>query len=265
MTLALHLPLAPLLLVQAHRARQRIPKLPEADGPRHGTVGHGPPLRVWIVGDSSAAGVGVATQDQALAGCLAPALARNAGVSLHWRVLARSGLNTQEVVGLVDELLAQAEPDAGPRTADVAVVVTGVNDIVDRLPDAAVNAARSQVLHHLREHFQVRHVVWTPMAPMGEFVGLPQPLRWIAGREAARHGRALTHWIATQSGTSQMNFKMPVGDPSLLARDGFHPGPPLYRMLGEVLAEHIATEVWPSLQPPGLGTGRGLPAASIAT
>ena len=51
----------------------------------------------------------------------------------------------------------------------------------------------------------------------------------------------------------------------LLARDGFHPSPPLYRMLGEVLAGYIATEVWPSLQPPGLGTGRGLPAASIAT
>ena len=260
MTLAIHLALAPLLLLQARRARLRIPKLPEAQGPRHGRIGDGPTLRLWLVGDSSAAGVGAATQEQALVGCRASELARRARVSLHWRVLARSGVNTQEVVGLIDELLAQAEPDsvpdAGPIIADVAVIVTGVNDVVDRLSNAAVNAARSQVLRHLRERFQVRHVVWTPMAPMGEFVGLPQPLRWIAGREATHHAQALTRWVATQSDTSQMNFKMPVGDPSLLARDGFHPGLPLYRMLGEVLAGHIATEVLPSLQPAWAGGAR---------
>ena len=177
MTLAIHLALAPLLLLQARRARLRIPKLPEAQGPRHGRIGDGPTLRLWLVGDSSAAGVGAATQEQALVGCMASELARRARVSLHWRVLARSGVNTQEVVGLIDELLAQAEPDsvpdAGPIIADVAVIVTGVNDVVDRLSNAAVDAARSQVLRHLRERFEVRHVVWTPMAPMGEFVGLP--------------------------------------------------------------------------------------------
>ena len=98
-----------------------------------------------------------------------------------------------------------------------------------------------------------------------DVIGLPQPLRWIAGHEAASHEAALTRWLATQPDASQMDFRMPACDPSLLARDGFHPGPPLYRMLDEVLAGHIATEVLPMLQPLRLGTGRGLPAASIAT
>ena len=77
--LALKLALAPLLLAQAVHTRRRLPRLPEAAGAREGVVGRGAELDLLIVGDSSAAGVGVDTQDDALAGCLSRALARHAG------------------------------------------------------------------------------------------------------------------------------------------------------------------------------------------
>ena len=62
--------LGPLLLLQGRRVRRSVPRLPEPTGPRSGCVGAGRSLRVLIAGDSAAAGVGSANQDQALSGQL---------------------------------------------------------------------------------------------------------------------------------------------------------------------------------------------------
>ena len=50
--------LAPLLVAQALRTRRVTPRLPEAAGERSGTQGEGPRLRLLVLGDSAAAGVG---------------------------------------------------------------------------------------------------------------------------------------------------------------------------------------------------------------
>ena len=65
----------PLMYIQGMIVRKYAAELPEAIGPRAGTIGHGKPLRVLVLGDSSAAGVGVNTQDEAIAGQLAAQLA----------------------------------------------------------------------------------------------------------------------------------------------------------------------------------------------
>ncbi len=240
MTLALKLPLAPLLIAQALYARWRVPRLPEAAGPREGSVGSGAPIALWIVGDSSAAGVGVATQDDALAGALAPALARQAGAAVRWRLIARSGVNSAQALDLLAE-------SAGDATADVAVVVTGVNDVVDRIAPPAAVAARARLVAVLQARHHVRHVVFTPVPPMQRFAGLPQPLRWIAGLDAAAHQRALDAWVQGRPGVTCLDDRLPLDDPALLARDGFHPAAPLYRRWGETLGAHIARDVWPAL------------------
>jgi lysophospholipase L1-like esterase len=238
MSLPIKLALMPLLLLQAVHARRTIPKLPEAAGARRGEAGHGEPgLRLLIVGDSSAAGVGVDHQDDALAGRLSHALARRLGQRVVWQVCARSGVTSAQAI----ELLHDAHP------ADVAVVVTGVNDVVDQVRPAAAMAARSRLLQALRERAAVRHTVMTPVPPMQRFAGLPQPLRWVAGHDAAAQEAALARWVAQQPGVSHLPFDLPLDNPALLARDGFHPGLPLYWHWGEALAEHIASQVWPHM------------------
>lgn len=233
-TLALKLALSPLLLTQALQTRRRLPRLPEAAGPRRGCVGDGTlRLGLLIVGDSSAAGVGVTSQDDALAGCLSRALAQRLGLSVHWQLCARSGITSAQACELV------AEADA----ADVAVVVTGVNDVVDQVRPATAMAARRQLVQALVQRTGARQVVMTPVPPMHRFSGLPQPLRWVAGRDAAAHERALAGWAQVQPGVSHLRFDLPLDDPNMLARDGFHPAAPLYRLWGDALAEHIATAV----------------------
>ena len=104
-------------------------------------------------------------------------------------------------------------------------------------------AARRQLVQALVQRTGARQVVMTPVPPMHRFSGLPQPLRWVAGRDAAAHERALAGWAQVQPGVSHLRFDLPLDDPSMLARDGFHPAAPLYRLWGDALAEHIATAV----------------------
>lgn len=71
------------------------------------------------------------------------------------------------------------------------MVVTGVNDVVGRLPPSRAAAARTALHAWLVRERGARHVVYSTVPPMGEFRGLPQPLRWFAGRDARAHDAAL--------------------------------------------------------------------------
>lgn len=226
----LKLALAPVLLGQGLWVRARTPRLPEAAGPRAGRCeGSGEPLRLLVLGDSSAAGVGVAQQHQALAQPLARAWAQQQGRPVHWQLHARTGCNTPGLAALLPR----------PATAvDVAVVVSGVNDVVDRLAPAAAVAARQGLQGLLHTHWQARQVLHLALPPMGQFTALPQPLRWLAGREAAAHDQALREWAEGQVAARHVPLP-PMRDASLLAADGFHPGAGGYRLMVQAVLQAL--------------------------
>ncbi|KVG67335.1 SGNH/GDSL hydrolase family protein [Burkholderia cenocepacia] len=204
--------LGPLLFAQGRYVRRVTPRLPEAAGPRSGEAGDGPPLRVLVLGDSAAAGVGVATQSDALAGQLARALAVTHRVS--WKLLARTGLTTQD---LVDWLAAEpAEP------FDVAVTSLGVNDVTGGVSPARWLAAQAALVGLLAARFQVEHAVLSAVPPMERFPALPQPLAWYLGLRAKRLNAALAGWAATQPHCTFLRVALPL-ERHLMAADGFHP------------------------------------------
>jgi hypothetical protein len=88
--------LAPVLLVQGRRVRRTALELPEAAGPREGLSGTGAAFSLLVLGDSAAAGVGIATQDEALTGCLVRTLSTERTVQ--WRLVARSGDRLSDVL-----------------------------------------------------------------------------------------------------------------------------------------------------------------------
>jgi lysophospholipase L1-like esterase len=236
--LAAALPLAPLLVWQGRRVRRDTPKLPEAEGAREGRVGAdriGRPLRLLIVGDSSAAGVGATLQSDALSGRLTVLLGASLLRPLDWRLVARSGITTREALGLLDE--TPADP------FDVAVVALGVNDVtavrlVSRWLD---DVERLQARLHARH--RVRRVLWSGLPPMHRFPALPQPLRGVMGLHARALDAALGRWCAARPGGLRplaTHVPMPaMTDPALVATDGFHPGPGAYRVWADALAPHV--------------------------
>ena len=243
MSLTAKLMLSPLLVLQALATRARLPRLPEPEGDREGAVGRGTSLRLLITGDSSAAGVGVDHQRHALASRLAKRLAEEVPLRVHWQLRARSGLTTAQTLAWLRE-----HRGAEPLMADIAVVVTGVNDVVDQVPSQRALARREALANWLRNGCGAQHVVFAPLPPVHEFPGLPQPLRWVAGADARRHNEALSDWAASRADVSCVTMDMSL-NPSVMAADGFHPGEPVYRYCANTIARHIARQVWPQMAP----------------
>ncbi len=209
--------LAPVLLVQALHVRRHALRLPEADGARTGRAGDGAPLSVLILGDSAAAGVGVESQAQGLAGQL---VARLAGSHrLDWTLWAKSGRGSRQVLALLEREHA--------RPFDVALTSIGVNDITSGVRVADWLAQQARIRGLLRTKFGVRRIVVSEVPPMRHFRALPQPLRWALGQRAQRFNRALRESVSGEDDVRLLTVSFPA-DGDYLAKDGFHPNAAAY-------------------------------------
>jgi len=239
--------LSPLLLLQAVRVRATALQLPEAEGPRRGRV-RAPagrarsdaPLRLLVVGDSSAAGVGVAHQREALVGHLARTLADELGRPVHWQLVARTGDTTGEALAHLRE--HQARGDLDP--ADLLVTALGVNDVVQQVP-VARSLQQLQALHALAsEAAGVRYWLHSGLPPMHQFPLLPKPLRWVLGSQAELLNRHLQASLGDQRDRALRRLPPALrvdADSALMAADGFHPGPQGYAVWGRALGQFAAS------------------------
>lgn len=209
--------LLPVLVAQALRVRQSALKLPEAAGPRSGVMGAGPDLRLLILGDSSAAGVGAGYQEMALAGQLTQKLAETHRVV--WQLEATTGHTTRDALRRLNAL--------GDLHFDVAVVALGVNDVTHAVPLFRWLKMQRELIEILSRRHGVSRICLSGLPPMGEFPLLPNPLRWVLGRQARRFDRHLRHMISNYSHVSvtPMEFDLDI---SHMAEDGFHPSPRVY-------------------------------------
>jgi len=233
LALAFKVALAPLLIAQALQTRRRAPVLPEASGARDGRAGAGaePSIRVLVIGDSSAAGVGVDVQDRAVVGFLVRTLVER-GETVAWSLRAKSGLTTRGVHAWLER-----DP---PAPADIAVVITGVNDVLEQVSAGRAVRDRAALAAWLLGRRLAAHVVFAPLPPIHQFPLLPEPLRRVLGGDARRHDRALGRWVATRDDVSHAHIDL-VLSTATMASDGFHPGEPVYRVCGEALGRHVAT------------------------
>ncbi|MEM6770031.1 MAG: GDSL-type esterase/lipase family protein, partial [Bacteroidota bacterium] len=119
---ALALPQLPFMARDGKRILNAVPKLPDASGPS-GTanLGAGPPFRLLCIGESTMAGVGVATHAEGFAGTLATTLSQQLAREVHWKVYAKSGATARRLI--VKVLPQIKEPEA-----DLIVVATAGND-----------------------------------------------------------------------------------------------------------------------------------------
>lgn len=222
--------LGPLFLAQGAYARLATPRLPEPLGSRQGTVGAGQALRLLVMGDSCAAGVGVNTQEEALSRMLVSRLAGDFQVS--WRLLARSGLVTREAPRLLRQLCGE--------TFDVAVVSVGGNDVVSWLEVSTWRKQLAALIDALHREAGVREVVISYIPPMHLFIAMPQPLRWYVGRKTVSFNAHMERLICSRPHCHFLEPDIPL-DSSLLAVEGFHPGPIIYQLWADSATTIIKT------------------------
>ncbi len=193
-----------------------------------GDTGTGSPLRVLILGDSAAAGVGVSSQDEALCGRLVAELALTHRVS--WSLIAKSGATTEGTTRHLMRCPAQQ--------FDIVVVSLGANDVTGRRVLASWLKDVGTLVALLRSRFSARHILLSGVPPMHAFPGFPQPLRWYLGTKARQYNAALSHWTAGEPGCEHVALTPPNGE-GLFATDGMHPGPLAYRLWSAELAKRI--------------------------
>jgi len=225
------LALFPALLIQGNRVKKNTIRLPEAEGARDGITGQGQTLTLLILGDSAAAGVGVAHQNDALLGAVVSALQHQ--YQVHWRLEAQSGDTTSQVIQKTQKMVNQKY--------DVVVTSVGVNDVT-RLMSARTWIKQQQQFYQLiQAKFQPELIIATGVPPMHLFPALPNPLSWLFGQYAKQMNFQLEKMIAKQKDMQWIEYDIQKYQSMNLemAKDGFHPSKEIYQIWGKEVADRI--------------------------
>jgi lysophospholipase L1-like esterase len=228
---------AGLLYGELALARRAIPsrtEAPLADGD-YGRPDGTRPLRLAVIGDSSAAGVGCDTVDQTPGALLAHALV-DRGYQVHLDVLAVSGSLSADLAAQVSRALLSPP--------DLAVICIGANDVTHFIPPDVAAPQLGEAVRRLRTAGVAVLVATCP--DLGSVRSVPQPLRRVGHHLCRRMTRAQTRAVS-RAGGLPVDVGRALGrafarqDQELFSPDRFHPSPQGYRALVDTLLEPMDT------------------------
>lgn len=234
---------ASVLAIEA-RAATRREYADAADAPsvsgRYGDLA-GAPIRLAVLGDSTAAGLGVTRVEQTVGGRLAAMLA-DAGYQVMLDGLGVSGSRAADLRPQVSRALVRQRPD-------LTVLLIGANDATHLTALADVRRHLGDAVRRLRESGSA--VVVGTCPDMGAVRALAQPLRAIVGWRG-RQVADVSADAVTEAGGAPVDLAARTGpvfraDPGTLSRDAFHPSADgyglwamaLYPAVAEAAAQHV--------------------------
>ena len=174
-------PISPFLLLQGQITRWKVGVLPDAEGDRHGLVGDGPdPARLFVIGESTVAGLGARRHELALAGQFAARLSEQIERPVEWQVLGKNGVTARRTI---DELLPQM-PDG---EFDYLLVGLGGNDVMRLSSPRTWRRDMMELLGILRNRFP-NAVIFISNCPMIILSPImPEPIKTILWQLSQMH------------------------------------------------------------------------------
>ena len=227
---------AGLLTAQAFEARRRIGRrmtsAPYADG-RYGS-GPGTSIRLAILGDSGAAGLGAGHPEDTIGAILATGLAQVSGRTVTLSNHAVIGAQTSDLDGQVDRAL-WTKPH-------VAVIMIGANDITHVVPRSLSARRLRRAVARLRE--SGTEVVMATCPDLGTVKPVPQPLRSVMRRASRRHAAAQAEATLAAGGRPvSLGDRLGSGfddHPDIMfSADRFHPSTDGYSALAQALLPEV--------------------------
>jgi lysophospholipase L1-like esterase len=215
------IPAAPVLYAQGRRLRRDTPRLPDAAAPWFGSVAGPEPLRLLVLGDSTAAGVGADTQNDALAGHLARELGALTGRGVEWRAVGRNGASSRD---LITDYLGDAASDS----FDIVFLSVGANDALGLRPRWAFARDIRSIINRLREANPNSIILMSSLPAFFRFELLPNPLKFnlyvhsMSLEDAARA-------VIAKTAAAHMSPPPPPYTADFFATDLFHPSASGYR------------------------------------
>ncbi|MFH0244053.1 SGNH/GDSL hydrolase family protein [Streptomyces sp. HK10] len=248
-----------LLMAEVRLARRRVGGSddvpPVADGV-YGTAvaSAGPgaqatPLRLAVLGDSTAAGQGVHRPRQTPGALLAAGLAAVAERPVRLRNVALSGACSDDLDRQVSRLLENGGTD-GDGPPDVCVVMIGANDVTHRVPPAASVRLLRDAVARLRA--AGCEVVVGTCPDLGTVEPVAQPLRWLARRMSRRLAAAQTVAVVEQGGRTVslgdlLGPEFEANPRELFGPDNYHPSAEGYATAAMAFLPTLcaALDLWP--------------------
>ncbi|GAA1760779.1 SGNH/GDSL hydrolase family protein [Nocardioides hankookensis] len=190
----------------------------------------GPAIKVVLLGDSSAAGYGVARVEETPGAVLASGVAERGDRRVHLRDFAVVGAMSSDLSAQVDKAL--------PTRPDVAVILIGANDVTHTVLPAASVRHLVESVRRLREA-DVAVVVGT-CPDLGTIKPIMPPLRQVARAWSRRIAAAQTIAVVEEGGRtvslgSILGPEFAAAPAVLFGPDQFHPSASGYRSLVQVL------------------------------
>ncbi|TDU77841.1 SGNH/GDSL hydrolase family protein [Streptomyces sp. KS 21] len=215
---------------------------PEAGpGPEPGTV----PLRLAMLGDSTAAGLGVRRARQTPAALLASGLAAVAERPVELRNVALSGAMSDDLDRQAGLLL-----DGGLPPPDVCVIMIGANDVTRRMPPTQSVRHLTSAVRRLR--LAGAEVVVGTCPDLGTIEPVYQPLRWLARRVSRQLAAAQTIGVValgarTVSMGDLLGPEFAANPREMFGPDSYHPSAEGYATAAMAVLPTLcaALALWP--------------------
>ncbi|MFE9022406.1 SGNH/GDSL hydrolase family protein [Streptomyces sp. NPDC007808] len=242
-----------LLLAEVRLARRHVGNgtnnhVPNADGRYgrlYGTVGAAP-LRLTLLGDSTAAGQGVHRAGQTPGALLASGLAAVAERPVLLRNVALPGARSDDLDRQV--ALVLADPALTP---DICVIMIGANDVTNRMPPTRSVRHLSAAVRRLRT--AGAEVVVGTCPDLGTIEPVQQPLRWLARRASRQLAAAQTIGVVEQGGRTVslgdlLGPEFAANPRELFGPDNYHPSAEGYATAAMAVLPTVcaALGLWPA-------------------
>jgi len=241
------LPLLPVLYFQGKKLRKEVPELPEAQG-IEGFVSkrEGATLKVLAIGESTMAGVGAKTHEEAFIGTLAKELAQKLNVNIHWKVYAKSGYTLKRVT---HKILPQVEET----NADLIVVGMGANNAFKLSSTSKWTKDVAELIKTIRVQFPKTPIAFINMPPIKDFPVFTSTMKFVMGnlvnlfgneleKEVKNHDAVFfnSEKLSFDNWTERFGYKK---DPALFFSDGVHPTVLTYQMWARDFSDFLVKEV----------------------
>ncbi|MFD7168015.1 SGNH/GDSL hydrolase family protein [Streptomyces violascens] len=243
------------------------PQAPNADGLYGTAFADGTqPLRLGMLGDSTAAGQGVRRAGQTPAALLASGLAAVAERMVTLRNVALPGARSDDLERQVSLLL-----DDPARLPDVCVIMIGANDVTTRMPPTTSVRYLSTAVRRLRT--AGAEVVVGTCPDLGTIEPVYQPLRWLARRVSRQLAAAQTIVVVEQGGRTVslghlLGPEFEANPRELFGPDNYHPSAEGYATAAMAVLPTLcaALGLWPESDHPDASRDEDiLPVAKAAS
>ncbi|MCP3056473.1 SGNH/GDSL hydrolase family protein [Aurantimonas sp. LRZ36] len=232
----------PVYVWQGIAARRRIERMPPPDGSVTGFCGteaiRDAAIRLLVIGDSSAAGVGVANIDDSLAPKLAERLYALTGLSVFWRT---AGSNSAVSAEGRDHVV----PNLAREAFTHIVLMIGTNDAKNFHGARKFKKGFGGLLYALKAKWPEARIVWSPPVDLKRVPALPRGLAHVLELRA-RLIRRMGARLCVERGAIA-STSLPRVEPAGFSRDGFHASIEGYayyanHLVGYVLGDRSRTD-----------------------